>query len=114
MSTTARIRCKEGAFSTHTAYPNGKALDMVWSKENDFIAEVPTRVEYVDDFGQRKVVFENYAQHLLNRYEFLELVEVKKQEAVIQPEVVQAEGGEGATPKRRPGRPRKDINNEGL
>lgn len=115
MSTKARIRCKEGAFSIHTAYPNGKALEIAWTKENDFIAEVPIEVPYTDDFGHSQVLHKNFAQHLLDNHPYLELVEVKKEEAVVQPVVSQSEGVEGGDPpKRRPGRPRKDITNEGL
>jgi len=51
-----------------------------------FYCDVPTVVTYKDDFGKTKILFENYAQFLLNAYSNkLELVVVKEKEIMETP-----------------------------
>lgn len=86
---TAKIRCKVGAFKVKRDLPNGGSLVVRWTEKNDFIADVPVHPQYVHPFDKQKVVTvsDNWAQTLLNAYDFLELVEIKKEDAVVQPQI---------------------------
>ena len=57
----------EARYYTHIG-DQTKPLTVVFDKKNDFKAEVPTKVEYRDGFGVTKVVHENWAKFLLEKY----------------------------------------------
>jgi hypothetical protein len=53
-------------------------------EEGYFYCDLPTLVEYKDDFGKMKERHKNYAQFVINNYE-VEVVEVKEKEIVDAP-----------------------------
>ena len=99
-----------GALGLKTSSPNGKDLIVKFQQkkgetDSPFLAEVPVQVEYVDDFNQKKVFHDNYAQHIVNNYD-VEIVEIKEKPVVTGP-IVQPK-----VEKKKPGRPRKDTSDE--
>lgn len=68
----------------------GQATDKV--EEGFYYCDVPTKVEYTDDFGEKKILYENYAQTLLDCYPRLEVVEAKEVELVSSPIVTKKKG----------------------
>jgi hypothetical protein len=68
----------------------GQAIDKV--EEGFFYCDLPTKVEYEDDFGEKKILYENYAQTLLDCYPRLEVVEAKEVEIVSSPIVTKKKG----------------------
>jgi hypothetical protein len=59
----------------------GQAVEV---EEGYFYCDVPTKVTYEDDFKKTKVLFENYAQFLIDAYG-MEVVVVKEKEIVDAP-----------------------------
>lgn len=110
----ALIKCTEGNFEVKMGLPDGTAKVVRWNKENNFTAKVPTVVTYRDPVTRKILVAEdagNWAQHVLNKYSCLQLVEIVEPPAVEAPAVVQPKREAPAespkpTPPRR-GRPRK-------
>lgn len=84
---TAKIKSTIGDFETKLDLPTGKPLKIKWSKDNNFVTEVPVEVNYKDDFGHAKVAVKNYAQDLINAYPHLELVEEVQPDPIVQPKV---------------------------
>lgn len=80
-----KIHSKVG---THAIVTNINGKDYVVKFEKpDFVAEVPTEITFKDAFGKVQVYHKNYAQHLLNVYPELELVEEIPEPAVVAPKV---------------------------
>jgi len=83
------LRCKEGAFTLTRSLPTGGQYVVKFTKEANFEAEVPVRLEYSHPFENKTTVAdERFAQGLLDKYACLELVEIKKEPVVVQPTVV--------------------------
>jgi len=56
-------------FSVSFTLPNSnKPTTFTWNKKNNFEAEIPTKITYVDDHKRRQVFAENYAKDILNNY----------------------------------------------
>ena len=85
---SAVIKCNAGEWVATLSLPVGKAKVLHFTKENNFTLEVEKEVTFVDHFGKVKVHHPNWPQHLLDNYKFLELVEVKKEEAIVAPHIV--------------------------
>ena len=86
MSDKVILKSKVGAnmYRTHIA-SQSKPLEVKFTEKNDFTCEVPTLVQYKDEFGKVHTVHENWAQHLLNSYpDALELVEIIEAPVVTQ------------------------------
>lgn len=86
---TVLMKSTVGAVSFSYDLPNGKRNEIKFTKgegQEDFTAEVPTTIEYKDDFNNTKVFHDNYAQFLLNAkngkgekaYPYLEIVSIKE------------------------------------
>jgi len=62
-------------------------------EKNNFQAEVPTEISYKDGFGNKHIVQENWAQHLLNSYpDALEIVEEVATPVVTAPKITSKKG----------------------
>ena len=67
-----------------------------WNEKNGFTQSVPAKLETVDSFkGTKKVISENFAQHLLDNYPELQLDHIEEEPVAVQPVV------------RKRGRPKK-------
>ncbi len=102
---SAILKSTVGAFLVKTSMPTGKDIIIEWNEKNGFQAEVPILLTYVDGFGKTKIHKDNWAQELLNKHDFLELVEIKEPKEVIKPVVVEPEV------KARKERKKKDETN---
>lgn len=92
-----RIKCTEGAWGVKVDLPNGVPFKLEW-KGPDFVADVPTKIEYIDYVEHTKKVYvfsENFAQHLLDSYDYLETVEIIKPEVVEAPVVTKSVKSKG-------------------
>lgn len=58
----------QSSFELVTGIPNGKSLKTQFTAKDGWKTEVPTLVEYVDDFKQKRVFEENYAKRLLGTH----------------------------------------------
>lgn len=78
-------------FRIHTSV-DGDPLIFAWTKKNGYQCEVPTKIEFFDAVGAKKVAQENYAQHLLNAYpNTFTLVGEVEQQLVVQPTIKESE-----------------------
>ena len=75
--------------------PVGSYVEFHWHKGNDFTLEVPTNGTYRDNFGKDqpfvlndRTKSTNIAQHFLDSYPQLELLEIKEEPVVDAPIVV--------------------------
>ena len=66
--TTAKIKSLVGDFAVTFNDPNGKPIVFRWSKENDYILDVPQEITYKDLLGRVRVAAENYPMDLLKAY----------------------------------------------
>jgi len=74
-------------FTIHTSV-DGEQIQFSWTKKNGYTCEVPTKIEFIDVVGVKKVARDNFAQFLLNAYPGkFELVGEVKEQLVVQPTV---------------------------
>jgi hypothetical protein len=84
---TAKIKSTSGNFAIKIDLPNGRVFKLDWNEKNDHTVDVPVGVNFKDDFGREHTVIGNLAQHLLNNYDFMELVEEVKPDPIVAPKV---------------------------
>lgn len=87
---TVKIKSTVGAFDLRLQLPNGRHIALEWKKD-DFVVEVPTKIEYIEVIGgsrNKHLFHENFAQHLLDSYDFLEVVEIIPEKIAEKPVVV--------------------------
>lgn len=58
-------------FSVSFTLPNSnKPTTYTWNKKNNYEAEIPTKITYIDDHKKKQVFAENYAKDILRSYGF--------------------------------------------
>lgn len=86
---------KNKGFSVSFSLPNSnKPTTYTWNEKNNFEAEIPTKITYLDDHKKRQVFAENYAKNLLQAYgvgtkakmPVLEFVRECKRDEYVQPD----------------------------
>lgn len=81
---------KDAGLELSIDLPNGKKEKLAWTPKNDYTLTLPLVLNYRDDFGKVKVMFDNYPQTILNLHpDKLTLVEVKEAPLVQAPIVTQ-------------------------
>jgi hypothetical protein len=100
---TVILKSTQGASKFDLPLPNNKKYSAEFKKDaasGEWLCEVPTVITYRDDFNNERIAHANFAQHLLDSYDYIHLVEEKPEPVVVQPLVVE---------KKKRGRPKKEI-----
>ena len=108
--------------SYRTYDPEGKEIVFAFTKENDLMCSIPADLSYFNKWKKAPEIYAHkFAQGLLDGHSNLHLVEEIELPAVVE-KVVDKKSDEPkpgpveapASPKKRPGRPRKDEKHEAV